>query len=86
MKHTDNALELRSKSGQNRCASQRMYNVLEGNDDTDNDTVTSITQTAAAAAAGTTATSAGMSGITTSVYSSTIYTDIVAAINQLLAK
>jgi hypothetical protein len=37
------ALELRSTSGQNRYASQTMYNILEGNDDTDKDIVMSIT-------------------------------------------
>jgi hypothetical protein len=37
-------------SGQNGYATQKMYNVLEGNDNTDNDTVTTITQTAATTA------------------------------------
>jgi hypothetical protein len=37
-----------------------MYNVLEGNDDTNNNTPLSLTQTAAAAVAGTTATFADM--------------------------
>ena len=52
-------------SGQHGYTSQTMYNILKGNDNTGNDTMISITQTAAAATAGTTATSAGMSGITT---------------------
>ncbi len=68
-------------SGQDRYASQTMCNVLEGNDDTDNNTVMSITQTVATAAAGTTATSAGMSGITTTAYGLTINVDIAAVIN-----
>ncbi len=79
------ALELRSKSGQNRYASQTMYNNLEGNDNTDNNTVMSITQTATVAAASTTAMFAGMSGITTTAYGSTINVEIAAGINQLLA-
>jgi hypothetical protein len=37
------ALELRSTSGQSKYASQTMYNVFEGNDNTNNDTATSIT-------------------------------------------
>jgi hypothetical protein len=77
------ALELRSTSGQNGYTSQTMYNLLEGDDDTDNNTVTSIIQTATLAAAGTTATFAGMSGINTTAYGSTINVDIAAAINQL---
>ncbi len=53
------ALELHSTSGQNGYASQTMYNVLEGNDDTNNDTVTTITQTVGGTAASTTATAGG---------------------------
>jgi hypothetical protein len=79
------ALELRSTSGQNGYTSKTMYNVLEGDDNTDDNTVSTITQTAVVAAAGTTATSAGMSGITTTVYGLTINADIAAAINQLSA-
>jgi hypothetical protein len=78
-------LELRSTSGQNRYASQTMYNILEGNYDTDNDTATSLTQTAAVAAAGTTATFAGMSGVTTPTIGIIINTDFAATINQLAA-
>jgi hypothetical protein len=70
-------------SGQNGYASQTMYNILEGDDDTDNNTVTSIIQTATVAVANPPATSAGMSGINTTVYGSTINADIAAAINQL---
>jgi hypothetical protein len=62
-----------------------MYNILEGNDNTNNDTTASLTQTEAAAAAGTTATFAGMSGITTPTHGVTINADFAAAINQLAA-
>ncbi len=62
-----------------------MYNVLEGNDDTNNNTATSLTQTAAAEAAGITATFAGMSGVTTPTNGATINADFAAAINQLAA-
>ncbi len=79
------ALELRSMSGQKRYASQMMYNILVGDDDTNDNTPTSLTQTAAAAAAGTTAMFAGMSGITTPTNGETINTDFAAAINQLAA-
>jgi hypothetical protein len=50
------ALELHSTLGQNGHASQTIYNVMEGNDNTNNDTVMTITQTAAAIAACTTGT------------------------------
>jgi hypothetical protein len=72
-------------SRQNGYTSQMMYNILEGNANTDNDTATSLTQTAAAAAAGTTATFDGMSGITTPTNDVTINADFAAAINQLAA-
>jgi hypothetical protein len=42
------AMALRITSGQNGYANQNMHNVLEGNNDTDKDTVTTIMQTAAA--------------------------------------
>jgi hypothetical protein len=42
------AMALCSTSGQNGYATQNMYNVLEGNNNTDEDMVTTITQTAAA--------------------------------------
>jgi hypothetical protein len=79
------ALELHSMSGQNGYISQTKYNILKGNDDTNNDTVTSLTQTAAAAGAGTTATFADMSGITTCTNDATMNADFAAAINQLAA-
>jgi hypothetical protein len=41
-------MALRSTSGKNGCATQNMCNVLEGNNDTNKDTFTTITQTAAA--------------------------------------
>ncbi len=70
------ALALRSTSGQNGYANQMIYNVLEeGNDeDTDDDTVTTITQTAAL----TTAT-----GGTTPSGGTAISAKVAAAINQL---
>ncbi len=68
-----------------RYASKTICNVMEGNDDTNNATVRTITQTAAVTAAGTMATVAGMSGITSNAYNLTINADIAAAINQLLA-
>ncbi len=79
------ALELCSMSGQNGYASQTIYNVLEDNYNTDDDTVTTITQTAAVTAASTMTTAAGTSGITSNAYSSTINADIAAVFNQLLA-
>ena len=42
------AMALRSTSGQHGYMTQNIYNVLEGNNDTNDDTVTTITQTAAA--------------------------------------
>jgi hypothetical protein len=78
------ALELRSMSGKNRYVSQTIYNILEGND-TDGNTVTTITQTAATSAAGPTTMAAGTSGVTSNAYSLTINVNIAVAINQLLA-
>jgi hypothetical protein len=72
-------------SGQNRYASQTIYNILEVNDNTDDNTVTSITQTATVAVASTTTMFAGMSGITTTAYGPTINMEIAVAINQLSA-
>ncbi len=59
-----------------------IYNVMEGDDNTDYDTVTTITQTAATTAAGTTGTAASTSGVTSNSYSLTINADVAAAINQ----
>jgi hypothetical protein len=72
------ALALRSKSGQNGYANQTIYNLLEeGNEeDTNNNTVTTITQTAAL----TTAT-----GGTTPSRGTAISAKVAATINQLLA-
>ncbi len=65
------ALEIRSTSVQNRSTSQTIYNDLEGDDNTDDNTVMTITQTAAVTGAGTMATAAGMSEITSNAYSLT---------------
>jgi hypothetical protein len=78
------ASELRSMSGQNGYASQMIYNLMEGDDDTDNNMVRTTTQTAAVAVASTMATASGTSGITSNAYSLTINTENAAAINQLL--
>ncbi len=69
------AMALRSTSGQNGYSTQNMYNMLEGNNDTNEDTVTTITQTAAAT------TTTG----TTPTVGTAINVEITAAINQLLA-
>ena len=69
------ALALRSTSGQNGYANQMIYNVLE-EEDTDNNTVTTITQMAAL----TTAT-----GGTTPSGGTAISAEVAAAINQLSA-
>jgi hypothetical protein len=61
-----------------------MYNILEGDDDTNNDTAMSLDQTAAMAAAGTSAAFAGMSGVTTPTNSATTNADFAAVINQLM--
>jgi hypothetical protein len=58
---------------------------MEGDDNSDDDTVTKITQTATVTAAGTTARAAGIGGITSNAYSLMINADVVAAINQLSA-
>jgi hypothetical protein len=79
------ALELRSMPEQNGYTNQTMYNILEGDDNTANNTATSLIQTVAATAAGTTATFAGMSGVTTPTIGVTINTDFAASINQLAA-
>jgi hypothetical protein len=68
-------MALCSMSGKNGYATQNMYNVLEGNNDTNKDTVTIITQTVAA----TTTTS------TTPWVRPTINADITTAITQLVA-
>ena len=72
-------------SGKNGYANKTIYNVIVGNDNIDNDMVTTITQTAAVTAAGTTGTAANTSGVTSHSYSSPINAEIAAAINQLLA-
>jgi hypothetical protein len=69
------AMALRSMLGKNGYTTQNMYNVLEGNDNTNKDMVTTITQTAA------TATTTG----TTPHVGLAVNADITAAINQLLA-
>jgi hypothetical protein len=66
------ALELRGTSGQNGYTSQTIFNVLEGDDDTDANTVTTITQTAAMTAASTIAMAVGTSEVTSNAYSLTI--------------
>jgi hypothetical protein len=68
-------MALHSTSGQNGYLTQTMYNVLEGDNNTDKDTVTTITQTAAAT------TTMG----TTPTGTPAVNADITAAINQLLA-
>jgi hypothetical protein len=68
-------MALHSTSGQNGYATQNMYNMLEGNNDTDKNTVTAITQTAA------TTTTTG----TTPHVGPAVNADITAAINQLAA-
>jgi hypothetical protein len=55
-------------SGKNSYASQTIYNIMEGNDNTDKNTVITITQTAATTAAGTMVIAAGMSGIISNAY------------------
>ncbi len=72
------AMALPSTSGQNGYANQMIYNVMEAglDDDTDNDTVTTVTQ---AAALTTNAGDATPSGITA------ISDEVAAAINQLAA-
>jgi hypothetical protein len=72
------AMALRSTSGQNEYANQMIYNVMEAglDDDTDNNTVTTVTQ---AAALTTTVGNATPSGITA------ISDEVAAAINQLAA-
>jgi hypothetical protein len=81
------ALELWSTSGQNGYTSSlTIFNVMEGDDNTNNNTVATITQTAAATAAGTTGTAPSTSGVTSNSYNLAINADIVAAISQLLAK
>jgi hypothetical protein len=72
------AMALRSTSGQNGYANQMIYNVMEAglDDDTDNDTVMTVTQ---AAALTTTAGNATPLGITA------ISNEVAAAINQLAA-
>jgi hypothetical protein len=69
---------LRSMSGHNGYARQTIYNILEAgiDDDTNNDTVTTITQTAAVTAA---------TGSTTPSSSRAISAEVTAAINQLSA-
>jgi hypothetical protein len=69
------ALNMCSTSGQNRYTTQNMYNVLKGDDDTNKDTVTTITQTVAAA------TNTG----TTPHVRLAVNVDITAAITQLAA-
>jgi hypothetical protein len=70
------AIELRNTSGQNRYSpDQNIYNTLDGANDTDNDTVTTVTQAAAAAMA---------TGSTTTTTTIVIPPEITAAINQPL--
>jgi hypothetical protein len=68
------AIALCSTSGKNGYATQNMYNMLEGNDNTDKDMVTTITQTAA------TTTTMG----TIPQVRLAINADITAAITQLV--
>jgi hypothetical protein len=69
-------MALHSTSGQNGHMSQTIYNVMEGhNNDTNDDTLTTITQIAAATTTMSTA----------STVSTAVNNDIAAAINQLLA-
>jgi hypothetical protein len=72
------AMALRSTSGQNRYANQTIYNVMEAglDNDTDDDTVTTVTQTTALT---TTAGNVTPSDITA------IRAEVAAAINQLSA-
>jgi hypothetical protein len=72
-------------AGQNEYASQTMYSILEGDNDTNNATATSLTQTVAVAAADPTSTFANMSGVTTPTNGATINTDFAGVINQLAA-
>jgi hypothetical protein len=69
------AMALHSTSGQNGYVTQTIYNLLQGDDNTNEDTVTTITQTAAATTTTGTAPTARPA----------INADINTAINQLLA-
>ena len=69
------AMALRSTSGQNGYTTQNMYIMLEGNDDTNEDMVTAITQTAA---------STTTTGTTPHVRPA-VNADISTVINQLAA-
>ena len=78
------SLSLRSKSGQNGCASQNMYNAFEGTDeDTDNNTITTITPITNIAAMA--ATTAGTLGTAQPSMPSAVNAKIAASINQLSA-
>ncbi len=63
-------------SVKNGYANKTIYKVMVDNDNTDNDTVTTIIQTAAVTAAGTTGTAANTSGVTSNSYSSPINAEI----------
>ncbi len=69
-------MALHSMSGQNWYATQNMYNVLEGGNDIDKDTVTTITQTVAATT----------TMDTTPQVRPAVNADITAAITQLAAR